>query len=46
MEFSDSNIKKFLKFFYISGNAYPKKRLIYQELELLSPSLKNKRNPL
>ena len=53
---SGSNIKKFLMFSYISGNenpekipyisgnGNPKKLLIFQDMELLSPSSKDKKS--
>ena len=53
MELSSFSIKKFLIFSYISGNVYhkivlfilgnrkPKRRLLFQKRELLTPSVKN-----
>ena len=38
MELSNSNIKKFLKFSYISGNENPKKLLIFWKMEIFIPS--------
>ena len=43
MELSNSNIKKFLKFSYISGNENPKKLLIFWKMEIFIPSSKKEK---
>ena len=45
MELSSSNIKKFLTFWYISGNGTflhgnPKKLLVFQEVTFRAPKIK------
>ena len=40
MELFDSNTKKILIFFYISGNGNPKKLLIFQKMGISCPTKK------